>query len=379
MAKVIVIGPYHPALIEPELYEVTVSDDRIVDVNIKQGYTHRGIEKLLTTKTYAQDVLLCERICGFCSHAHTTCYCQTVEKVFEVEPPERAKYIRTMLFELERLQSHYLWTALLFHTLGEKEHFIKIVNAREKIMDLIELICGNRVHYGINTIGGVRRDLNAEMIGRLERVLEDVTDLSEHIIHAVREFAPKLSGIGPLPREKALALGVVGPVLRASGVESDVRKDDPYAAYENMDFEIQVEDEGDVLSRTLVRARETFESIKIIRQLLGDFPAGNIKTEIGEPPKEKEEVGRVEAPRGELIYFIKSNGTNIPERVKIRTPSFMNERSLREMLRGERLSDLPLILESIDRCISCTNRLTLIDQRTGKRRRVELAELRRGN
>lgn len=373
-----VIGPYHPALVEPELYEVTVSDDKIVDVNIKQGYTHRGIEKLLATKTYAQDVFLCERICGFCSHAHTTCYCQTVEKVFEVEPPERAKYIRTIIFELERLQSHYLWTALLFHTLGEKERFIKIVDAREEIMDLIELICGNRVHYGINAIGGVRRDLSMEMIGRVRHALDDLTSLSGYIVRATRELAPKLSGIGPLPREKALALGVVGPVLRASGVESDVRRDDPHAAYEEVDFEVQVEDGGDVLSRTLVRVNETFESIRIILQLLEDLPSGNIVAEVGEPPEEKEEVGRVEAPRGELIYFIKSNGTNIPERVKIRTPTYMNERSLPEMLQGQRLSDLPLILESIDRCISCTNRLTLVDQRTGKKHQVELSELRRG-
>lgn len=375
MAEVVTIGPYHPLLLEPELYEVTVRDDKIVDVTIKQGFTHRGIEKLMETKTYNQNVFLCERICGICSHAHTCCYCQTVERIFGVEPPERARYLRTLVFELERLESHYLWFALLFHTLREEGRFIKVLDGRERLMDLLELVCGNRVHYAINAIGGVKRDLSKNAAGEVRSTLGDLEGLSEDILGALREAAPRLSGVGQLPKEKASALGVVGPVLRASGIKSDIRVDDPYAAYPEVDFEVQIEEGGDVLARAMVRARETRESIKIVRQLLGNLPAGELKVEIGEP-REGEEVGRVEAPRGELAYFIKSNGGNLPARVKIRTPTYMNDRAAAEVLLGQELGNLPVTLESLDRCISCTNRLTLIDAKTGRRRLVSLGDLR---
>lgn len=377
MSKVIMVGPYHPALLEPELYEVTVRDKKIVDVGIKQGYTHRGIERLMETKSFHQNIILAERICGLCSQAHSCSYCQTVEGLFGVEIPERASYIRALVFELERLHSHYMWLALLFHTLGDEQRFIKIIDARERLMDLFELVCGNRVHYSINALGGVRRDLKPEAARRVKTLLPELERLTEDIMRALKSAAPKLEGKGPLSKEEALAYGVVGPVLRASGVKSDIRRDDPYAAYGEVDFEVITEDGCDVLARALVRARETHESADIIQQLLGGLPAGDIKTEVGKPPA-GEESGRVEAPRGELIYFIRSNGSNIPERVKLRPPTYMNDRAVVEMLREQELIDLPVILESLDRCISCTNRLTVIDERTGKRRFVSLTDLKRG-
>ncbi len=374
MPETIVIGPYHPALLEPELYEVVVEGKKIVDVSVEQGYTHRGIENLLSTKTYRQGVFICERICGLCSHAHSCCYCQVVEKIFDIEPPKRARYIRTAIFELDRLQSHYMWSALLFHTLRDEKLFIKLLDAREPLMDLIELICGNRVHYSINAIGGVRRDLTPAAAERVRQVLGQLEVTSGDILRALESHAPRLSGIGALSREGAAAAGVVGPVLRASGVESDIRKDDPYAAYEEVDFEVKVEGGCDVYARALVRARETYESMNIIRQLLDNLPAGEIGVEVGEPHV-GEGISRVEAPRGELIYYVKSNGTNIPERVKLRPPTYMNEHAVAEMLRGEQLDDLPLILESLDRCISCTNRLAVVDARTGRKRSVRLVDL----
>ncbi|MDI6819715.1 MAG: nickel-dependent hydrogenase large subunit [Candidatus Hodarchaeaceae archaeon] len=373
MSKVIV-GPYHPALLEPELYEVTVRENKIVDVSIRQGYTHRGIEKLMETKSFHQNVFVCERICGFCSHAHTCCYCQAVEELFGIEIPERASYIRTLIFELERLHSHYLWLALFFHTLHDKEQFIRIVDARERLMDLFEPICGNRVHYAINAIGGVRRDVTQAAVGQVEKVLNELEALSENTLLALEKNAPKLSGLGPLSREKALNFGAVGPVLRASGVKSDIRRDDPYAAYDEVDFEVITENGCDVLARALVRAMETYESMKIIRQLLSGLPLGEIKKEVGKPPV-REETSRVEAPRGELIYYVRSDGTNIPRRVKLRPPTYANDRAVIEMLQGQKLGDLPIILESLDRCISCTNRLTIIDERTGSKKQVKLTDL----
>lgn len=374
MQKVIVLGPYRSEFLEPAVYEVTVDGDKITDVSIEQGYTHRGIEKLAATKTYRQGVFLCERICGLCSHAHSCCYCQAAEKIFEVEPPRRARYIRAAVFELERLQSHYIWLALLFHSLRDEKQFAKLMNAREPLMDLIELVCGNRVHYSINTIGGVRRDLAPAVIEKTKHILNDLEKLSGEILAAIENHASRLSNIGVLPKDRAIAAGVVGPVLRASGIGRDIRKDDPHAAYDEINFDVVVEDSCDVLGRALVRAKEIYESIKIIRQLFDSLPQGELLAEVGKP-REGEGTSRVEAPRGELIYYIRSNGTNIPQRVKLRPPTYMNDHAVVEMLRGEKLENLPLVLESLDRCISCTNRVTIIDAHTGKKRVARLSDL----
>ncbi|MDI6884452.1 MAG: nickel-dependent hydrogenase large subunit [Hadesarchaea archaeon] len=375
MFDVVKVGPYHPLLLEPELYEITVRDGKITDVGIRQGYTHRGIERLMESKSFVQDVFLAERVCGLCSQAHSTAYCQAVEKIFGAEVPARARNIRSLVFEMDRLHSHYMWFGLFFHTLHNEGQFIKIINARESLMDLIESICGNRVHFSINSIGGVRRDVTKRMLAAVKSLMGDLETLTDDISRELRNAAPKLSGLGPLPRDKARAYGVVGPVLRASGVESDIRKDDPYAAYGEVDFEIPTEEEGDVFSRALVRARETLESVKIIRQLIERMPKGEISVDIREPLV-GEDFSRVEAPRGELIYYVRSNGTNYPERVKLRPPTYMNDRAVVEMLCEQKLADFPVILESLDRCISCTNRVTVVDERTGRSRRVTLDELR---
>jgi NADH-quinone oxidoreductase subunit D len=374
MPKVVMVGPYHPAFLEPDVYEVTVDGNKIIDVNIEQGYTHRGIEKLAETKTYSQNVFLCERICGLCSHAHSCCYCQAAENIFEVEPPRRAKYIRAVVFELERLQNHHIWLALLFHALHDEKQFIKLMNAREPLMDLIELVCGNRVHYSMNAIGGVRRDLTAGTIERTNYILNDIEKFFPDAFEAIKSHAQRISGVGVLPKERAIAAGVVGPVLRASGIMSDIRRDDPYAAYDEVDFEVKMEDSCDVLGRALVRANEIYESVKIIRQLLDRLPQGELWTEIGKP-RMGEGTSRVEAPRGELIYYIRSDGTNIPQRVKLRPPTYMNDHAVVEMLCGEKLDNLLLVLESLDRCISCTNRVSIIDAHTGKKRIAKLSDL----
>lgn len=376
MSEIVKIGPYHPLMLEPELFEVTVRDGKIVDVNIKQGYAHRGAERLMETKSIRQGLLLAERVCGLCSQAHSTAYCQAVEKTFGADIPPRANYIRALVFEMDRLHSHYMWFCLLFHTLQDHEHFIKVLNAREGLMDLLEPICGNRVHFSINAIGGVKRDVSKRLLTKVKVLMDDLSALSGEISTEVKGATPKLSGIGQLSKEKARAYGVVGPVLRASGIESDIRKDDPYAAYPELDFEIPTEDGCDVYSRALVRAKETFESIKLVRQLIERIPKGEIRIDMEKPPA-AEDFSRVEAPRGELIYFVRLNGTNYPERVKLRPPTYVNEPALLEMLAGEKLANFPPILESLDRCISCTNRISVVDERTGRSSRVSMDELRR--
>jgi len=374
MPEIVNIGPYRPQLVEPERFELIVENNKIIDVNIELGYVHRGIEKLFTTKTYMQNLALAERICGICSGVHTLVYAQTAEGVMEVTVPERAKYLRCIYMELERLHSHLLWFGVLAHSLHEHEAFLKIMSEREQIQDLLEYLTGNRINYLINTIGGVRRDITPEKAEKIRKVLNNIKSLANYVLSLLDDngaFTKKTKGIGILPKEKALDLGAVGPTLRGSGIKSDVRKDDPYAAYGELDFEVVTEDDCDVRARSLVRARENLESIKIIEQALDNLPKGEIAAKPG-MPLVKEEIGRAEAPRGELVYYIKSNGTNMPERVKVRTPSFANDFTLIEMLRDEQLDNARVIIESIDPCFACTDRVAVIDAKTGKRRMVVL-------
>lgn len=374
MPETIYIGPYRPQLVEPEKFELVVEGNKIIDAKLELGYMHRGIEKLFTTKTYMQNLALAERICGICSGIHTLCYAQTVEKLMKIDVPERAKYLRCIYMELERLHSHYLWFGILSHSLHEHEAFLKIMGERERIQDLLEYLTGNRINYLINTIGGVRRDITPNKAEKIRRVLSDLKPLSDYIMSLIDDngtFTRKTKGIGVLPRNKALEVGAVGPTLRGSGIASDIRKDDPYAAYDKLDFEVIVERDGDVHAKALVRARETYESISIIEQALSNLPDGEIAAKPGEPLV-GEEVGRTEAPRGELIYYIRSNGTNIPERVKVRTPSYANNFAILEMLRGEYLENARAVIESIDPCFACTDRVTIVNAKTGKRRIIAL-------
>ena len=372
MPETVYIGPYRPQLVEPEKFELIVENNRIIDAKIELGYQHRGIEKLFTEKTYMQNLALAERICGICSGVHTLCYAQTVEEIVDVDVPDRARYLRCIYMELERLHSHYLWFGVLTHSLHEHEAFIKIMKEREHVQDLLEHLTGNRINYLINTIGGVRRDITPKKAEKIRDTLDNIRSLSDYLMELLDDNGPltmKTRGVGILSKDKALELGAVGPTLRGSGIPSDIRRDDPYAAYGELDFEVVTEKDGDVYAKTLVRARETYESMKIIEQALDNMPSGSIAEKPGEP-LEKEAIGRAEAPRGELIYYIKSDGTNIPERVKVRTPSFANNFSILEMLRGEPLENARVIIESIDPCFACTDRMTVLDAKTGKKRVV---------
>jgi len=374
----VVIGPYHEYLLEPERIKLVVEDGVVKEVDITLGYCHRSIEKLMTTRTYKQAVFLSERICGICSHAHTTAYCTTAEALLGIEVPERGLYIRTIVAEVERLHSHFLWLALLAHGVGEHEAFVHIMKEREKVMDLLELISGNRVHYAVNTVGGVRRDITPKVAERILITMKEIKSLAQYCIDILDENGPvgkKVAGIGVMSYDEAIKLGAVGPTLRGSGVKSDVRADDPYAAYGELSFDVVVEKEGDVRARAMVRARENVESISMIEQAVGALPSGPIVADLPEPVV-GEFVGRGEAPRGELVYYIRANGTHRPERVKIRTPTFANVFTYTKTLLGAKLEHVRPILESIDPCYACTDRMVvLVDARTGKRRPIALSDL----
>ena len=374
------IGPQHPALKEPISLRMTVEGEVIRDVDIRLGYNHRGLEKLAEQKNWTQNIYLTERICGICSHSHTTCYVQGVEKLMEIEPPRRGVYIRYLVSELERIHSHLLWLGVAGHEAGFDSFFMYTWRDREVVMDLLEMISGNRVHYAMNTIGGVRRDLNAALI---QKILDGIKILRERSAFYFKiganepTFVGRLAGVGYLSKENALALCAVGPTARASGVARDVRKNDPHAFYDEMPFDLITADSCDVLGRTVVRIKELMESYKICEHLLKTLPSGDIAVKAPKKAKPNEFVSRYEAPRGENIHYIKSNGTDKPERLKVRAPTLANYPATIEMLRNGFIADIPLIFAAIDPCICCAERtVELVNVRSGEESVVRFSDLR---
>jgi len=350
------IGPYHPALEEPCKIQVTCEGETVRDVALSVNYNFRGVEWLAERRNYQQAIALVERVCGICSNVHTLTFCNAVERLAGVDVPERAQYIRTIIVELERLTSHALWAGIAAEVIGFQSLFMTCFAMREQLMDLLETLSGNRVHYGMNCIGGVTRDLAAPeaVRGVSTRIRETVADQVIPLFVNDKTVNARCAGIGKLSKEQAMAWGVVGPTARASGVIEDIRRTSPYAAYAHLDFKVPVETGGDVLARVVVRLLEMIESCRIVEQALDQLPFGPIHGPnfVGVPPGEA--VARSEAPRGEVFYYVASDGTDIPSRVKIRTPSFVNIPVVRLMMLQANLADVPLINASIDPCYSCT-------------------------
>lgn len=363
-------GPQHPALKEPENFMFEVDGEYVVDVKPRIGYIHRGIEKALENRTFIQNLYLVERICGICSDAHTTCYTQNIEELLGVEIPPRAKFIRTIIAELERIHSHSLWLGMAVHEIGFDTLFMYIWRDRETVMDLLELISGNRVHYAMNTIGGVRRDLKPETVNRIKKGLDYLEERMRYyrkIGITEPTILKRAVGVGTLKPDDALSLCAVGPTLRASGIERDVRRDDPYAAYDEIPFNVITHDGCDVASRIIVRCNEILESINIIRYALEHLPTGSFRIRVPRRVPEGEAVNRVEAPRGELIHYVKTNGTDKPERYKIRSPTLGNIPSLCKMLVGGYIADIPIVVAGIDPCFACMDRLSFVEVNNGDR------------
>lgn len=364
---VIPIGPQHPALKEPESFYFTVDGEVVIDVEPKIGYNHRGIEKAMESRTYIQNLYIVERVCGICSNAHQMAYTGSVEEAGGIQIPERAKWIRVFVQELERLHSHLLWLGVAAHEIGFDTLFYYIWRDRELIMDLLEEITGNRVNYAMPTIGGVRRDLNSANFARWNKVFDVVEERVNYYIKiATTEttIADRAVGVGYLSKADIIKLCGVGPNARSSGVECDIRVLNPYLIYDQLDFDQIVVDNGDVLGQVLVRALEVLEAIKIERQILANIPEGEIRTKFSPMSRvaEGESAYVVEAQRGELIHYTISDGSNMPYRHKIRAPTMSNLLSLVERLKGGYIADIPIVLAGIDPCFSCTDRMVFYDE-----------------
>jgi len=354
---IIPFGPQHPVLPEPLHLKLVMEDEIIVEAIPAIGYVHRGLEKLTETKEFTQNVFVVERVCGICSFQHALAYCQGMEEMMSIEVPDRAKFLRVIWAELHRIHSHLLWLGLVADGFGFESLFMQCWRNREKIMDIMEETCGSRVIISGNTIGGVRRDISKELLVKVTVVADEVAaDLKEIEKVFFNDYTVKhrLVGVGVLTKEDATTLAALGPMARASGISLDHRTTG-YAAYGQLDFAPVIETDGDCYARTLVRVKEVYQSVDLIKQAVAKIPDGEISVPVKGNPN-GEVISRVEQPRGEALYYMRANGTKFLERLRIRTPTFANIPTLLKMLPGSQLADVPMLILTIDPCISCTER-----------------------
>jgi Ni,Fe-hydrogenase III large subunit/Ni,Fe-hydrogenase III component G len=377
---VVPFGPFHPTLDEPAHFRLYVEGEYVRGCEYRGFMVHRGIEKLAESVMNYNDIpMLAERICGICGCVHNVAYAQAVEEAAGLKPPPRAEYVRTIMLELERLHSHLLWVGLACHIVGFDTLFMQSFRIREPIMWIAEKISGNRKTYALCLIGGVRWDITAEIKSELRHVLDKLEAEWQPVVGAVsrdKNIQKRTRQVGVAGVELVKSAGLLGPVARAAGVDIDCRRDHPYAAYDRVEFSVITEDGGDVWARLLVRMKEVFESIRIIRQCLEKMEDGPLQLEIkDELPIGRMGLSSVEAPRGESHHFVITGENNRPRRWRVRAPTYQNLQGVPAMIKDQQIADMTISLGSIDPCFSCTDRLETIDVRSGSLKVWSQAEL----
>jgi len=361
---VLAVGPFHPLQEEMEFFQLSVDGEIVTDIDMRISYNHRGIEGISETLQFDQVPFLVSRVCGICSASHPLAYVQAVEDIAGVTPPERALYVRVIINEFERIHSHMLWVGLAGHFIGYDTVFMWAWKYREPVLDLLEEITGNRNNYGNVKVGGCREDIPDETVPKILQEIDKLEKKTEMLTKAVLDdpiIHARLKGIGVLTKEDAIKYAVTGPTARGSGIAIDVRRDDPYAVYADLDWKVITQPEGDVFAKAVVRLLEVLEAVKIIRQAVKKLPKGPVAVEVKEIPP-GEGCGHAEAPRGETFHYVRSDGGNRPVRHKIRAPSFVNVPSFRASCIGEHISDVTITLAAVDPCYSCTERLAIVDR-----------------
>ena len=359
MAKrsIVPFGPQHPVLPDPVHLDLVLEDETVVGAVPSIGYIHRGLEKLVEKRDFKQYVYIAERVCGICSCGHGLGYCLAVEQVMNIEVPDRARYLRTIWMEMSRIHSHLLWLGLLADAMGFESLFMESWRLREKILDMFDETTGGRIIHSVNCVGGVQKDIDSDM---MRGILKAVEDLEKEIKPVVETFLEdytvqsRLKGTGILSKENAVAMGAVGPMLRASGEAYDARLLG-YAAYNELSVEPVVDSAGDSYARCKVRLKELIQSFELIREAIGKIPDGPVNVPVKGNPNGEFFV-RIEQPRGEAIYYVKGSGTKYLDRFRLRTPTTSNIPPMVEMLKGCQLADVPLLILTIDPCVSCTER-----------------------
>jgi len=389
------VGPIHPALKEPIRLDLKVDGEEIVAVDVVVGQVHRGIEWLgMNRNNPIQNIYIAERVCGICNISHPFAYIMAVEQAAGITPPERAEYIRVITAEMERIHSHLLWAGVAAHELGFDSVFYLVWRVREEIMDLVEYLTGNRVTKAMFQIGGVRRDITEDQFPRIRKSLDyykTVFNQLKTVFLDDRTIRMRTKNVGILKTEDALKLLACGPTGRASGVSKDVRQDQAYSAYADMDIKAITPDVltgtvvGDIYDRIIVRLLEVKQSVEIIECCLDEMPPGVI---LAEPKMAKvlntlkkaegEGVGRHEAPRGECIHYVRlESGKETLAVWKIRAPTYVNLMAVPTMLKGAQIADVPIAFASIDPCMSCTNRAVVVDTKANKKSLLTNEELHR--
>lgn len=354
---VIPFGPQHPILPEPIHLDLVMENEKVVEAIPSIGFIHRGLEKLVEKKGFEEYVYVAERICGICSFMHGMGYCMAIENIMNIKVSDRTDFLRTIWSELSRIHSHLLWLGLLADGLGFESLFMHTWRLREKILDIFSMTTGGRVIFSVCKVGGVARDITGEqskiiidVLAQFEEEFKNMTD----VFMNDKSVQHRTVNLGVLSHDDAMNLGAAGPVARASGIAKDMRQMG-YCAYDHVDFQIQTATGGDCYARTQVRILEIFEALRMIRKSLEIMPQGNIMTPYrGNPAGEI--IIRAEQPRGEVMYYAKANGTKFLERMKVRTPTMANVPAMVHMLQGVQLADVPVVVLTIDPCISCLER-----------------------
>ncbi|KJF89046.1 hydrogenase large subunit [Photobacterium leiognathi] len=364
---IVPVGPLHITSDEPGHFRLFVDGEDIVDADYRMFYVHRGMEKLAETRMgYHEVAQLTDRVCGICGFTHSVGYSNTIENALSVDVPFRAKMIRTVLLEVERLHSHLLNIGLSSHFVGFDSGFMQFFRVREKTMELAELLTGARKTYGMNLIGGVRRDFLKEQrlkgIAMVKEVRKTFSELVE-VLLATPNIESRIAGVGILSKDIARDYSPVGPLIRASGFKRDVRivHGQSLESYGSVPIELQSMENGDVQSRVMVRIREVFDSLNIVEYGLDHLPPGAILTEGFNYVPNKFALGFTEAPRGENVHWSMTGDNQKLFRWRCRAATYANWPTLRYMLRGNTVADAPLIIGSLDPCYSCTDRVTIVD------------------
>lgn len=359
MKKTITIpfGSQHVALLEPVRFQFSTENEKIVDVKADVGYVHRGIEKACENRfEYKQIPSVVARVCGLCAITHSLTYTIAAEQLISLEVNEKIKYLRMLMLELDRIHSHMLCLAHTAENAGFEALFMQIMADREIVMDLQELISGNRVQFDFICIGGVKRDIDASGVKTILNSLNELEPKIEEIFDLFTNnwsLSLKYKTIGAISKEDVTKYNALGPLARAAGVRTDVRLETDYFAYDKIGYEIILENSGDIHGRNLVRLREIKNSILMIRNIVEGMPEGDILIKAKGKP-EGESAVRLEAPRGEIFYYLKGANKAMLERVRIKTPTYSGLPAMVEIFKGEEYGDVPAILASFDPCMSCT-------------------------
>jgi NADH-quinone oxidoreductase subunit D len=347
------MGPQHPSTHGVLRLVLGLDGEVITDIRPVIGYLHRGVEKLSEHRTFPMIEPLTDRLDYVAAISENLGYCGAVEKLLGVQVPPRAQYVRVILAELQRIASHLLWLGTHALDLGAMTVFFYTFREREIILDLFESFCGARLTYNSMRIGGLNEDLPRGWTDRVRHFIDIFPEREkeyEDLLTVNRIFVGRTRGVGILAPEEAVGLGASGPMLRASGVDYDVRKAQPYSSYEQFEFEVPLGKNGDTYDRYLVRMEEMRQSCRIIRQALDRLPEGEIRGKVAKyiKPAPGEVYHVVESPRGEQGFYIVTTGGEMPYRMRFRAPSFVNLQSLSTMCRGRMIADVVAIIGSID-------------------------------